>query len=49
MDGLGFLGLAFIVVWVGLAGYLFSVSRRQKTLERRLEALDQAEKKGANE
>lgn len=41
--------MAFIVVWVGLAGYLFSVSRRQKALERRLEALDQAEKKGSNE
>ncbi|MEX2587780.1 MAG: CcmD family protein [Actinomycetota bacterium] len=49
MDSLGFLGLAYIVVWIGLAGYLFSVARRQKALERRLESLVQAEKKESNE
>lgn len=49
MDGLGFLGLAYIVVWLGLAGYLFSVSRRQRALEKRLDALVQAEKYGSNE
>lgn len=49
MDGLGFLGLAYLVVWVGLAGYLLSVTRRQKSLERRLEALREAEKNGASE
>lgn len=39
MDGLGFLGVAYVVVWLGIVGFLFVVTRRQKALEKRLEEL----------
>lgn len=34
-----FLGIGFSLVWIAIAGYLFSLSRRQKALEKRLESL----------
>jgi len=34
-----YLGLAFALVWIGIAGYLLSVTRRQKALEKRLTEL----------
>ncbi|HEX2259554.1 MAG TPA: CcmD family protein [Actinomycetota bacterium] len=40
MDNLGFLGLAFVVVWLGIAIYLLTVTRRQRALEERLEELE---------
>ncbi len=46
MDGLGYLGLAFVLVWVGIALFLFSVSRRQRALEKRIEELRSSEKSG---
>ncbi|MGQ0680113.1 MAG: CcmD family protein [Actinomycetota bacterium] len=39
MSSLNFLGLAFVLVWFGIVAYLFSVTRRQKGLEKRLEEL----------
>ena len=44
MDGLQFLGLAFVLVWVGIVLFLFSVTRRQRALEKRIEELQSAEK-----
>lgn len=44
MDGLIYLGLAYIVLWVGVCGFLFSVARRQRALEQRIEELSPAEK-----
>ncbi|HEX2180514.1 MAG TPA: CcmD family protein [Actinomycetota bacterium] len=44
MDGLGYLGLAFVLVWVGITLFLFSVSRRQRALEKRIEELRSSEK-----
>jgi CcmD family protein len=44
MDGLTFLGAAYTLVWLGIAIYLFSISRRQRALERRILALKQPEK-----
>jgi CcmD family protein len=40
LDNLGFLGLAFLLVWVGIVAYLLTVTRRQRALERRLEELE---------
>ncbi len=48
MDGLGFLGLAYGLVWIGIALFLFSVSRRQRALEKRIEELRASEKKGVS-
>ncbi len=39
MDGLGFLGVAYVLVWLGIVAYLFAVTRRQKALEKRMEEL----------
>lgn len=46
MDGLGYLGLAYALVWVGIALFLFSVTRRQRSLEKRVEELTASEKSG---
>ncbi len=37
MSGLAYLGIAYLITWVVIAAYLFSIMKRQKTLERRLE------------
>ncbi len=39
MANLGFLFAGFVVVWVLLAGYMFSLSVRQKKLSREVEML----------
>jgi CcmD family protein len=48
LDGLGFLGLAFVLVWVGIVLFLFTVSRRQRALEKRIEELRSPEKSGGS-
>jgi len=48
MDGLGFLGLAFMLVFAAMMLFLFSVSRRQRALEKRIEDLQASEKKGVS-
>lgn len=39
MNNLGFLAVAYAVIWVGLALYLLSITRRQRALDRRLDEL----------
>ncbi|MDQ4148442.1 MAG: CcmD family protein [Actinomycetota bacterium] len=39
MSNLGFLGLAYLVLWIGISGYLLRLTRRQRALEQRLEEL----------
>ena len=39
MDNLGYLLAAFIVVWVVLFGYVLSLLRRQRQLQRELNSL----------
>jgi len=39
MSGLGYLGIAYVVVWLGIVAFLFAVTRRQRTLEKRLDEL----------
>ncbi|CAN5645557.1 hypothetical protein BH24ACT26_BH24ACT26_23190 [soil metagenome] len=39
MSELGWLFVAFLVVWIGIGGYLLSVGARQRKLERRLDEL----------
>lgn len=36
MDNLGFLGIAYALVWIGFVLYLFSIARRLRKLEERL-------------
>ena len=36
MDGLGFLGVAYVAVWLGIVAFLFAITRRQKALEKRI-------------
>lgn len=40
MSDVAWLFVAFLAVWVGLGLYLFSLSRRQRDLERRLSDLE---------
>jgi len=35
--------VAFMVVWVALGAYLFSIAARQKRVDQRLEELDRAD------
>ncbi|HEU5001445.1 MAG TPA: CcmD family protein [Actinomycetota bacterium] len=43
--GLGYLGLAFIVVWAAIGCYLIILDRRQRAIDRRLEQLQAAEQR----
>ena len=43
MSEIGWLFMAFMVVWVALGAYLLSISVRQKKVDRRLEELDRAD------
>jgi len=36
---LAYLGVAYTVIWAGIAGYLVRLSRRQRAVERRLDKL----------
>lgn len=40
MSNLGWLFVAFAVVWIAIGLYLVSLGSRQRALERRLEELD---------
>ena len=40
MSETAWLFVAFMVVWVALGAYLFSISARQKKVDRRLEEMD---------
>jgi CcmD family protein len=40
MSDVAWLFVAFMAVWVAIAGYLFSISARQKALDQRLRELD---------
>jgi CcmD family protein len=46
VDDLGFLGVAYLLVWSGIVVFLFSVTRRQKALEKRVEELQKATNRG---
>lgn len=37
--GLSYLGVAFLAIWVGISGYLLTLSRRQRAIDRRLKEL----------
>ena len=39
--GLAYLGVGFALAFLGMLGYLFSISRRQRSLEKRISELDQ--------
>ena len=39
MDNLGYLFAGYAVVWILLFGYMMSIARRQKQLEREIELL----------
>lgn len=39
MDNLDFLFAAYTIVWVLLFGYMFSIARRQKNLEKEIEQM----------
>lgn len=41
MRNLGFLAGAYALVWIALGAYLFSIVRRQRRLEARLDQVDQ--------
>jgi CcmD family protein len=36
---LAYLGVAYLVIWAGIAGYLLYLGRRQRAVERRLNEL----------
>jgi len=40
LDNLGFLGIAYAVVWIFLGAYLIWIAQRQRRLERRLDELE---------
>ena len=39
MSGLAYLGVAYLAVWAGIAGYLVRLGRRQRAVEQRLRDL----------
>lgn len=43
--GLGYVGLAFIVVWAAIGSYLIILDRRQRAIDRRLDQLRAAEQR----
>jgi CcmD family protein len=45
MDNLGFLGIAYAIVWIALAAYLFSIVRRQRSLEKRMDELQRRDER----
>ncbi|MEX2553953.1 MAG: CcmD family protein [Actinomycetota bacterium] len=46
MDDVGYLGVAFVLVWFGIVVFLISVTRRQKALEKRVEELRRTANRG---
>ena len=43
MSETGWLFVAFMAVWVALGAYLYSISARQKKVDRRLEELNRTD------
>ncbi len=43
MSEVAWLFVAFMVVWAALGAYLYSISARQKKVDRRLDELDRAD------
>ena len=39
MSGLGYLFAAYMVIWLLLFGYMFSIGKRQKALEKEIKQL----------
>lgn len=39
MSNLAFLGIAYAIVWIAIAAYLASLTRRQRAIEKRMEEL----------
>lgn len=39
MSKLAYLGIAYGVVWLAIAGYLISIARRQRALEKKMDDL----------
>ena len=39
MSGLGYLFAAYLTIWVLLFGYMFSIAKRQKALEKEIKQL----------
>ena len=39
MENLGYLFAAYIVIWLGISGYVFRLSQRQKDLEEEVNTL----------
>ena len=49
MSNLEYLFAGYAVVWILLFGYMFSISRRQKGLEREIEMLKDLKKEEVNQ
>lgn len=39
MSSLNFLGIGFLLVWFGIVAFLLTLTKRQKSLEQRMEEL----------
>ncbi len=39
MDNLGYLVAAYTILWIAISGYIFSLSRRQRQLQREIDSL----------
>ncbi|RMD98789.1 MAG: CcmD family protein [Calditrichaeota bacterium] len=48
MENLGYLFAGYVVVWFLLFGYMFSISRRQKNLEKEIQMLKDMKKDALN-
>ena len=39
MDNLGYLVAAYTIIWIAISGYVFTLSRRQRQLQREIDSL----------
>jgi len=42
MENMGYLFAAFLIVWIGIIGYLFVIFNRQKKISREIETLEKS-------
>jgi CcmD family protein len=42
MENMGYLFAAFLIVWIGIIGYLFVIFNRQKKISREIEMLEKS-------
>jgi CcmD family protein len=42
MENIGYLFAAFLIVWIGITGYLFVIFNRQKKISREIEMLEKS-------